>query len=179
MPGKVVAVSRGAKNDFSKPEQTSITLIAGLGVDGDAHAGKTVQHLYLKKKNPDVPNLRQVHLVQAELFGDLAGRGYKIGPGNIGENITTEGIALPELPVGTELRIGDTRIGITGLRTPCGQIDGFRKGLTKAVTEKNADGRAYLRFGVMGVVIAGGQIKPGDEISVELPPLPHTRLQPV
>lgn len=179
MQGSVVAVSRGAGNDFSKPTQDSITLVAGLGVDGDAHSGKSVQHLYLMKKDPTVPNLRQVHLVQAELFENLVEKGYRIGPGDIGENVTTRDIDLPGLPAGARLNIGDTCIEITGLRTPCGQIDGFQKGLTKAVTEKNADGRAYLRFGIMGVVVTGGQISPGDAIAVSLPPLPHQSLQPV
>lgn len=179
MPGKVVAVSRGTGNNFSKPVQDRITLVEELGVEGDAHSGKTVQHLYLKKKDPAVPNLRQVHLVQAELFANLAENGYRVGPGDIGENITTEDIDLPGLPAGTQLQIGDARIEITGLRTPCGQIDGFQKGLTKAVTDKNADGKAYLRFAVMGIVATGGEIKPGDLISVFLPPLPHQSLQPV
>lgn len=172
-------MSCGTRNEFSKPAQDSITLIEGLGVEGDVHSGKLVQHLYLKKKDPTVPNLRQVHLVQAELFEDLADRGYEVGPGDIGENITTKGIGLPELPAGTQLRIGEARIEITGLRTPCGQIDGFSKGLTRAVTDKNGDGNAYLRFGVMGIVLDGGELRPGDEISVDLPSPPHTSLQPV
>ena len=179
MPSKVVAVSSGAANNFSKPVRDSITLIEGLGVRDDAHSGELVQHLYLQKKDPTAPNLRQVHLVQAELFADLADRGYVLGPGEIGENVTTEGIGLTQLPRGTELRIGAVRIELTGLRTPCAQIDGFQKGLTKAVTEKNADGKAHLRFGVMGIVLEGGEIRPGDEISVDLPEPPHQSLQPV
>lgn len=179
MTGNVVAVSQGAGNDFSKPVRDSITLVAGLGVADDAHSGVLVQHLYLQKKDPTVPNLRQVHLIQAELFEDLAQRGFEVGPGEIGENITTQDIDLPALPAGTRLTIGECCIEITGLRTPCGQIDGFQKGLTKAVTDKNADGKPFLRSGVMGVVVTGGDIGPGDAISVELPDQPHRALQPV
>lgn len=179
MPTTVVAVSRGAGNNFSKTLQDSIRLVEGLGVEGDAHSGELVQHLYLKKKDPTAPNLRQVHLIQAELFEYLSERGYAVGPGQIGENITTAGIDLTELPSGTRLRIGAAQIELTGLRTPCGQIDGFQKGLTKAVTDKNADGKAHLRFGVMGIILQGGEIWPGDEIIVDLPPVPHQTLQPV
>ena len=138
-----------------------------------------MQHLYLKKKYPALPNLRQVHLVQAELFEELKQKGFGVGPGDIGENITTEGIDLPALPTGARLRIGKACIEITGLRTPCGQLDNFRKGLTKAVTGKNADRKAYLRSAVMGIVVTGGDIGPGDAISVEMPEERHRALQPV
>lgn len=179
MTARVFAVSRASGNVFSKPVQDRITLVEGLGVEGDAHNGVTVQHLYLKKKDPTVPNLRQVHLVQAELFEELRTQGYDIGPGNIGENITTQGIDLPALPEGTRLQIGGAVIEITGLRKPCGQLDNFRKGLTKAVTDKNADRKAYLRSAVMGIVVRGGDVVSGDAISVELPAEPHCALQPV
>lgn len=179
MSGRVFAVSRASGNVFSKPVQDRITLVEGLGVAGDAHSGRTVQHLYLRKKDPAVPNLRQVHLVQAELFDDLKQKGFEIGPGDIGENITTQGIDLPALPTGACLRIGKTCIEITGLRTPCGQLDSFQKGLTEAVTDKNADRKAYLRSAVMGIVVRGGDIKAGDAISTELPTVPHRSLQPV
>jgi MOSC domain-containing protein YiiM len=179
MSGHVIAVSRSAGNNFSKPVEDSITLVEGLGVADDAHNGKLVQHLYLQKKDPTVPNLRQVHLVQAELFDDLAQKGFEVGPGEIGENITTQDIDLPALPVGARLMIGDACIEVTGLRTPCGQIDGFQKGLTKAVTDKNVDRKAYLRSAVMGIVVRGGDICPGDAISVKLPEQPHRALQPV
>jgi MOSC domain-containing protein YiiM len=179
MSGHVIAVSRSARNSFSKPVENSITLVEGLGVADDAHNGELVQHLYLKKKDPTVPNLRQVHLVQTELFDDLSQKGFAVGPGDIGENITTREIDLPALPMGTRLMIGGACIEITGLRTPCGQIDGFQKGLTKAVTDKNADGKAFLRSAVMGVVVIGGEIGPGDAISVVLPEQPHRALQPV
>jgi MOSC domain-containing protein YiiM len=179
MTGRVFAVSRASGNVFSKPVQDRITLIEGLGVEGDAHSGVTVQHLYLKKKDPTVPNLRQVHLVQAELFDDLKQKGFEIGPGEIGENIATTGIDLPALPEGTRLQIGGAVIEVTGIRNPCGQLDSFQKGLTKAVTAKNADRKAYLRSAVMGIVVRGGGVKAGDAISIELPAEPHCALQPV
>ena len=176
MSGQVVAVSCAAGNVFSKPPQAGISLVAGLGVEGDAHKGKTVQHLYLQRKDSTAPNLRQVHLVQSELFDELRQQGFEIGPGNIGENITTRGI---DLPAGARLRIGAACIEITGLRNPCGQLDNFRKGLTKAVTGKNANGKAYLLSAVMGIVVTGGDIGSGDAIAVEMPEQPYNALQPV
>jgi MOSC domain-containing protein YiiM len=179
MSGQIVAVGCAAGNVFKKPVREAITLVEGLGVEGDAHNGVTVQHLFLKKKDASAPNLRQVHLIQSELFDYLGGSGFNIGPGDLGENITTSGISLTDLPAGTRLHVGQACIELTGLRNPCKQIDGFQRGLTKAVTAKNADGRAHLKFGVMGVVLAGGEIKSGDAISVALPESPHRLLQPV
>lgn len=179
MSGQIVAVSRAAGNVFTKPVCDAITLVEGLGVEGDAHKGVTVQHLYLKKKDASAPNLRQVHLIQSELFDELRDAGFDVGPGDLGENVTIAGIALTVLPAGTRLHMGDACVELTGLRNPCKQIDGFQKGLTKAVTAKNADGRAHLKFGVMGVVVAGGTIMPGGTVSVELPPDSQTPLQPV
>lgn len=179
MTGDIVAVSRAAGNVFSKPVCDAITLVEGLGVEGDAHKGVTVQHLYLKNKDASAPNLRQVHLIQSELFAYLADKGFAVGPGELGENVTTAGIALTELPAGTRLHMGDACVELTGLRNPCKQIDGFERGLTKAVTAMNADGRAHLKFGVMGVVLAGGTISPGAKISVEIPEESQGPLQPV
>lgn len=179
MSGRIVAVSRAAGNVFTKPVCDAITLVEGLGVEGDAHKGVTVQHLYLKNKDASAPNLRQVHLIQSELFDFLSDKGFDVGPGNMGENITTAGIDLTDLPAGTRLRMGDACVELTGLRNPCKQIDGFQRGLTKAVTARNADGRAHLKFGVMAVVVAGGTVKPGETISVELPEVATAPLQPV
>ena len=179
MSGQVVVVGRAAGNAFKKPVSDAITLVKGLGVEGDAHNGVTVQHIYLKNKDATVPNLRQVHLIQSELFEYLRGKDFDVGPGDLGENVTTAGIALTDLPVGTRLHMGKTCVELTGLRKPCKQIDGFQRGLTKAVTAKNADGRAHLKFGVMGVVLAGGRLKPGDAITVEVPNGANAPLQPV
>jgi len=179
MSGQIVAVSRAAGNVFKKSVCDAITLVEALGVDGDAHSGVTVQHLYLKNIDATVPNLRQVHLIQSELFDYLSEAGFDVGPGDLGENVTTAGIAVTDLPAGTRLHMGDACVELTGLRNPCKQIDGYQRGLTKAVTARNADGRAHLKFGVMGIVVAGGEIKPGAVISVERPPAPHSPLQPV
>lgn len=179
MTGRIVAVSRAAGNVFAKPVCDAITLVEGLGVEGDAHNGVTVQHLYLKKKDASAPNLRQVHLIQSELFDFLSDKGFDVGPGELGENVTTAGVELTDLPAGTRLHLGDACVELTGLRNPCKQIDGFKRGLTKAVTARNADGRAHLKFGVMGIVVAGGTIKPGDTLSVELPSALVSILQPV
>jgi MOSC domain-containing protein YiiM len=174
---KVVAVSRHGAHAFSKELRDSIRLIAGLGVEGDAHAGATVQHRSRVAKDPTQPNLRQVHLIHSELFDELAAKGFVLSAGQLGENITTRGIDLLGLPVSALLFLGDSAVvKVTGLRNPCIQIDAFQKGLTAAVLDRNAEGKLIRKAGIMGVVLAGGEVRPGDAIRVELPPLPHRSL---
>lgn len=177
---RVHAVHRSAEHTFGKVSQASITLLAGLGVEGDAHLGVTVQHLSRVRQDPTQPNLRQVHLMRAELFEELADAGFRVGPGELGENVTTRGVDLHALPVGTVLRIGDEAVvEITGLRNPCLQIDGFHKGLLKQVVYPDGAGGVVRRAGVMGVVRSGGTVRPGDAITVRLPPPPHRALDRV
>jgi hypothetical protein len=238
--GAVVAVSRNAAYTFSKPGRDEITLIAGVGVDGDVHAGVTVRHRSRVRSDPTQPNVRQVHLIPAELFDELRDSGYDVAPGQLGENVTTRGIDVLGLPRGTILRFGtgpdrgtatraprgpegdiaglfaaargatvseataaalvaveaaavragrgDDRPGgadarpaivVTGLRNPCAQINGFRAGLLKRVVGQDEDGNVVARAGVMGVVLRGGPVRPGDPITVDLPPEPHSPLQRV
>lgn len=180
MNGNVIAVSLSPRHKFSKANALSIRLVQGLGVEGDAHMGSTVKHRSRVAKNPHVPNLRQVHLIHAELFDELAAQGFRIAPGDMGENVTTSGIDLLALPQGTRLRIGDAAIvELTGLRNPCGQIDKFQKGLMNAVLGRDAEGGLVRKSGVMSIVIAGGDIRPGDAIAVELPAGEARRLEPV
>jgi MOSC domain-containing protein YiiM len=180
MPAIVTAVSRSKDHTFSKSNAPAIRLIAGLGVEGDAHHGSKVQHRYHARKNPDAPNLRQVHLVHDELFDELRTRGFDLRPGAIGENITTRGLDLLALPAGAHLRLGDDAvIEITGLRNPCRQIDAFANGLTAAVLDRSSEGRLVRKAGVMAIVIKGGPVKAGDEIAVELPVGEHRPLLPV
>ncbi|MEV7596344.1 MOSC domain-containing protein [Kitasatospora sp. NPDC089797] len=180
MGGTVVAVSSNAEYSFSKPNRAGITLLAGLGVEGDVHAGVTVRHRSRVAKDPTVPNLRQVHLIHRELLTELDGSGFDVAPGALGENITTEGVDLLGLPVGAVLRIGpEAVVEVTGLRNPCLQIDGFRPGLLKQVVRRAADGTIVRRAGIMGVVLAGGPVRPGDAITVELPAGPHRPLDRV
>ena len=180
MKGSVVAVSRSPRHKFSKSPEMCIRLLAGLGVEGDAHMGETVKHRSRVRVDPTQPNLRQVHLVHAELHDELRAAGFKVHPGDIGENITSRGIDLLGLPTGTVLRIGETAvIRITGLRNPCTQLDGFQQGLTAAVLDRDAEGRVVRKAGVMSVVLEGGEVIPGDPILVELPPEPHLPLAPV
>jgi MOSC domain-containing protein YiiM len=180
MKGTVTAVSRSRAHSFSKPTEMSIRLLAGLGVEGDAHMGETVKHRSRVRVDPTQPNLRQVHLVHAELHDELRAGGFDVHPGDIGENITTRGIDLLGLPTGTVLRIGATAtLRITGLRNPCTQLDGFQQGLTASVLDRDAEGRIVRKAGVMSVVIAGGDVVPGDSIRVELPEEPHLPLVPV
>lgn len=180
MNASVIAVSRSATHSFSKPNVKSIRLLAGLGVEGDAHAGETVKHRFRVKADPTQPNLRQVHLIQAELFDELSAKGFSIAPGEMGENITTRGIDLLALPVGTRLQIGASAVvEVTGLRNPCVQIDRFRKGLMKAVLDRHSEGGLVRKSGVMGVVRAGGEVHTGDEVTIVLPAEPHRRLEPV
>jgi MOSC domain-containing protein YiiM len=168
----VVAVSSNSAHTFSKPNQAGIRVLPGLGVEGDAHLGTTVQHLSRMAVDPTQPNLRQVHLLHSELFDELRDAGFAVAPGDIGENITTRGIDLLNLPVGAVLRIGGSAvIEVTGLRTPCAQIDDFQPGLLAAVRGP--------KTGIMSIVLAAGEIRPGDPIHVELPPPPHRRLERV
>ena len=178
--GEVVAVSAHPSHAFSKQSQPSIRLLAGLGVEGDAHCGETVKHRSRVAQNPDQPNLRQVHLIHAELFDELEGKGFSVKPGDLGENVTTRGIDLLALPAHATLRLGaDAVVELTGLRNPCAQIDNFQSGLLAAVLGRDAEGNLVRKAGVMGVVIAGGEVRPGDEISVTLPPPPHRALERV
>ena len=179
MAGRVLAVHRSSSHSFSKFAEDAVTLVPGLGVAGDAHAGATVQHRSRLARDPSAPNLRQVHLLQAELFDELVARDFAVFPGDLGENITTHGVDLLALPAGTRLLLGpEAEIEITGLRNPCSQIDRFQRGLTAAVLEKQGD-RLVRKAGVMGIVHTGGAVRAGDPIVVRLPPPPHRPLEPV
>jgi len=173
----VVAVCRSEVHGFSKSVVDAIRLIEGLGVEGDAHAGATVKHRSRVAKDPSQPNLRQVHLIHGELLDELAGKGFQVRPGDMGENIATRGLDLLALPRGARLYIGaEAVVEVTGLRNPCHQLNDFKPGLMAAVLDRAADGGLILRCGVMGVVVKGGEVSTGDEITVEMPPEPHFRL---
>jgi MOSC domain-containing protein YiiM len=177
---RVVAVARDAAHRFTKPCTPEIRLLAGLGVEGDSHAGVTVQHRSRVRRDPSQPNLRQVHLVHSELFADLAERGFVVAPGDIGENVTTAGVPLLDLPTGTLVRLGaDAVVELTGLRNPCVQLDRFQSGLMSALLHRDAAGGVVRLAGVMAVVRAGGVVRAGDQVRVELPEDPHVPLQPV
>jgi MOSC domain-containing protein YiiM len=180
MTGKVLAVHRSGRHSFSKFEEDAITLVEGLGVEGDAHAGTTVKHRSRVARDASAPNLRQVHLLHAELFDELVQRDHAVFPGELGENVTTRGIDLLALPRGTRLRLGDAaEVEVTGLRNPCSQIDRFQPGLTSAVLDRDSDGRLVRKTGVMTVVRRGGIVRAGDPIVVHLPNGPYHRLEPV
>lgn len=175
----VASVARRSGHHFSKTVVGSITLVAGLGVEGDGHAGVTVQHLSRVRRDPSQPNLRQVHLISAELLDELQATGYDVGPAQLGENITTRGLDLLALPRGTRLLVGDGVVEVTGLRNPCVQIDRFRTGMLGMVLTRRPDGTVQRRAGVMGVVVVGGAVRPGDPIGVVLPEPPLVPLEPV
>jgi MOSC domain-containing protein YiiM len=180
MTGTVLAVSSSPSYTFSKPNHSSIRLVEGLGVEGDAHSGKTVKHRSRMQREPDAPNLRQVHLIHAELHDELREAGFNIAPGQMGENITTRGIDLPGLAEGARLHVGKSAVvEVTGLRTPCAQLDTLQSGLMAATLPKDEEGNLVRKAGVMGIVVSGGEVSPGDEIRVEPPPRPHRRLGPV
>lgn len=178
--GVVAAVSRAAEHTFSKCNEDRIRLLAGLGVEGDAHLGRTVQHRSRVARDPSQPNLRQVHLIHAELHDELRARGFDVKPGVMGENVTTRGVDLLALPKGTRLSLGaEAVVEVTGLRNPCIQLDRFQQGLTAAVLDVDEEGNLVRKTGVMAVVLTSGDVRPGDGIAVELPSAPHSRLQPV
>ena len=178
--GSVIAVSSRTGHHFSKTPNLSIRLLKGLGVAGDAHMGETVKHRSRVRKDPTQPNLRQVHLMHAELFDELHARGFVVQPADLGENVTTSGIDLLALPAGTRLHLGASAVvEITGLRNPCVQIDNFQQGLMAATLDKDANGNLVRKAGIMSIVIAEGDVRPGDAIRVEMPAEPYRPLQPV
>jgi MOSC domain-containing protein YiiM len=180
MSATVIAVSRSPGHTLSKPNEGSIRLLAGLGIEGDAHMGPTVKHRSRVAKDPSVPNLRQVHLIHAELHDELEVAGFHLAPGVMGENVTTRGVDLLGLPTGARLRLGAAAVvEITGLRNPCHQLNKLQPGLMAATLDRDADGNLVRKAGVMGIVLEPGEIKPGDTIAVELPPEPHRKLEPV
>ena len=176
--GTVIGVFRKEDYSFSKDAQEELTVVKGKGVEGDAHFGELVKHRSRVARNPNQPNLRQVHLLPIELFEELENTGYSVNPGELGENITTRGIDLIELPLGTLLQIGkDVSLQVTGLRDPCYQIDDFKKGLLSKVVYSDDEGNLILKAGIMTVVLEGGRIKLNDEIVVELPLKPFKKLE--
>lgn len=178
--GEVVAVACDGAHRFTKPVCNSIRLIAGLGVEGDAHLGVTVQHRSRVAKDPSQPNLRQVHLLQAELLDELGGKGFDVPPGAIGENVLTRGIDLLGLSAGTRLRLGAWAVvEVTGLRNPCAQLDRYQPGLMKVTLDRAADGSLIRKAGVMAVVVEGGEVRAGDAVEVLAIPAEHRALEPV
>jgi MOSC domain-containing protein YiiM len=177
---RVVAVNSNGEYSFSKPNRESITLLAGLGIEGDVHAGVTVKHRSRMLRDPSQPNLRQVHLMHTELHEELRAKGFSIEAGQLGENVTTAGLDLLGLPTGTLLRIGEQAVvEVTGLRNPCLQIEGFSTGMLGEVVGRDEQGEIVRRAGIMSVVLVGGVVRPGDPIAVELPAEPYRPLQPV
>jgi len=175
----VIAVASDSEHNFSKITKPAITLVAGFGVKGDAHAGVTVKHRSRVAKDPSQPNLRQVHLIHQELFEDLSKQGYEVVAGQVGENIVTRGISLLDLPTGTKLEIGEAIIEITGLRNPCHQLNQIKDGLMQKLVFKTENGDVVRLCGVMAIVLRGGDIKEGDEIQAILPKKPYIALQKV
>lgn len=176
----VTGLAAAPRHRFSKEPVPEVRLVEGHGVEGDAHAGPTVQHRSRKRWRPQDPNLRQVHLLAAELLEELRQKGYDVGPGRLGENVTTSGVDLLALPTGTVLRLGDeAEVEVTGLRNPCVQIDRYSEGLMAEVVGRDADGEVLRRAGVMGIVRTSGTVRVGDPLTVVLPDRPHRPLRPV
>lgn len=180
MEGRVESVNVSPGHTMAKPGQASIRLLAGLGVEGDAHMGETVKHRSRVIQDPTQPNLRQVHLIHAELHDELHEQGFDVAAGQMGENVTTRGLDLLSLPTGTRLHLGEEAvIEVTGLRNPCGQLNGIQEGLLAACLVRQDDGTIIRKAGVMSIVISGGEVHPGDTIRIELPAEPHAELEPV
>jgi MOSC domain-containing protein YiiM len=180
MSGTVTVVSSNGAYSFTKPNRQTLTLLTGLGVEGDVHAGVTVKHRSRVAQDPTQPNLRQVHLIHEELFDELRAQGFEVAPGDLGENVTTRGVDLLALPVGTLLHLGDEAVvEVTGLRNPCLQIDTFQEGLLKQVVGRDEAGNIVRKAGIMSIVRTGGVVRPGDPVTVELPAEPHRPLDRV
>ena len=180
MNAVVAAVSRSAKHTLVKSNEDSIRLSPGLGVDGDAHRGATVKHRSLVARDPTQPNLRQVHLIHAELHEELRAAGFTVSAGQMGDNITTQCVDLLGLPAGARLCLGGAAVvEVTGLRNPCAQLDRIQPGLMAATLGRDEHGNLVRKAGIMGIVVAGGEVRPGDPIRVELPPQPYRPLAPV
>ncbi len=180
MSGVVAAVCRSPTHSLTKPISDSIRLLAGLGVEGDAHQGATVKHLSRIFKFGNAPNLRQIHLMHAELFDELREAGFKVWAGLMGENVTTRGVDLLGLPTGARLHLGkEAVVEVTGLRNPCRQLNKLQPGLMAATLARDVAGNLIRKAGVMGIVLSGGEVAEGDAIAIELPALPHQPLAPV
>ena len=180
MQGLIVAVGAGRKHGLAKLPLPAIRLIEGRGVEGDAHCGERVKHRSRARFNPALQNLRQVHVLQAELLEELALAGFALTPIMLGENVTTRGLDLLALPKGTRLQFGETAIvELTGLRNPCVQLDRMMPGLMAACLGRDADGGLVRKTGVMGIVLAGGAVCAGDGVTVELPGGEPVPLRPV
>jgi MOSC domain-containing protein YiiM len=176
----VVALHRGERHTFSKRPAEVVELVAGVGVAGDAHAGPLVQHRSRTAVDPTQPNLRQVHLIDAELFDVLAAAGHQVSAGDLGENVTTKDVNVHDLAVGSVLRLGETAlVAVTGLRNPCAQIEAFQDGLLQQVSYRDGQGEWVRRAGVMAVVVLGGTVRVGDGIEVRSPPGPPQPLERV
>jgi hypothetical protein len=180
MEAMVSAVSLSGSHTFSKQNQKAIRLLAGRGIEGDAHCGETVKHRSRVAQDPTQPNLRQAHLIHAELHDELATRGFAVSAGMMGENITTRGVDLLALPVGTRMCLGSNAvIEVTGLRNPCAQLDGLQPGLMAAVLDRDEEGNLVRKAGIMAIVLEGGEVRPGDPIRIQLPPPPYRPLERV
>ena len=176
----VIAVARDDAHRFSKPLREEITLVAGHGVEGDAHAGPTMIRRVRYRPTETLPNLRQVHLIHHELFDEIAAEGFAVAPGQLGENVTTRGVDLLALPRGTRIRLGDdAEVEITGLRNPCKQINAFQAGLMKRLLARGPDGQVVRLVGVMAIVLSDGVVRTGDALSITLPEGEHEALRPV
>jgi MOSC domain-containing protein len=178
--GVVEAVHLSPMHTMTKPTAARIRLLAGLGVQGDAHLGTKVKHRSRVARDPAQPNLRQVHLIHAELHDELRPRGFDVAAGAMGENLTTRGLDLLALPTGTRLHLGEVAlIEVTGLRNPCAQLDGLQDGLMAAVLDRDEEGNLVRKAGVMAIVLVGGDVAAGDRIRIELPQPPYIPLAPV
>ena len=178
MSARVLALSLSPTHTFSKSPQQRLKLVAEHGVEGDAHFGVTVKHRSRVAKNPDAPNLRQVHLIHQEMLDRVASSGLDLKPGDIGENILTAGVDLLALSRGARLQMGSAEVEVTGLRNPCLQLDNFKPGLRRAFLQKRANGEIIRLAGVMAIVAKTGEVSL-DDLSKVTSPTTHTPLEVV
>ena len=163
--GNVIAVCKKSEPGIPKIEVEAICLLENYGIEGDYHAGKFVRHRYLARKDPTVPNVRQVLLIDTSILSNLAEQDIHLEPGMMGENLILDGISVMDLPLGTQLEVGEVTLEMTEIRNPCYQLNESHPELLKAV-EKSGSGLDARNAGIMARILKGGWVRQGDPVRV-------------
>ena len=142
MKGKILAVNVSLNKGERKTAVPLATLLVEHGIEGDAHAGDW--H-------------RQVSLLAMESIAKMQALGLEVGEGDFAENITTQGLDLVSLPIGTRFTIGETLLEVTQIGKECH---------TRCAIFYQAGDCVMPKEGIFARVLSGGVVRPGDEIEV-------------